>query len=183
MESKDHLRRRRIRALKNARLDSARRAQKPRAEGRAGAGRRVGSRHEYGVREFVNDQRFLLQQGDENPQLAGRVDGTRQPYLRVPTGKILSALERPSAARMFLRRYEARGWDLFLRFAGAIRFIQERKDEIARCGLGVSESRRALVSEEFIAFLLSRPMLRAAEPHGFLPLTTYIARRQHTSTS
>jgi hypothetical protein len=183
MESKDQLKRRRMRALKNAWLDGARRARQPLMARPNRGVRQSGPTQEYGVLDFVNDQRFLLQQGDENPQLAGRVDGTGQPYVRVPTGKLLSALERPSAARMFVHRYQGRGFDLFLRFTTAIRFIQEKKDEIARCGLGVSESRRALVSEEFIAFLLSRPMRQAAEPHGVLPLTTYIARRQHTSTS
>lgn len=178
MESRRSDRVRWLRAFKRHCLRFARRRQG--THGCANAPNAAGAAEEmvYTVPEFLGDQWSLLRQWDEDPALADRVARSGKPFVRIPTRKILSALERPSTARHFVRRYRDRGWDQFLRFRNVVRFIQHRKDELARCGLGVSETNSATVSEEFIAFLLGRTYPSARRAHATLPLTTYIVRGQ-----
>lgn len=132
----------------------------------------------YDIPDFLADQRLLLQQGRHDPALASRFSRGRERLLRVPTRQILSALDRPAAAKLFVRRHRSRGWDRFLRFQRAVSFLEDRKDEIVRCGLGVGEQENALVDEEFVAYLLDRPLPTSHAWTTSTPLTIYIRRQR-----
>jgi hypothetical protein len=132
----------------------------------------------YDIPDFLVDQRLVLGFGQHDPALASRFRRGYQRLLRVPTRQLLAALDQPSSAKLFVRRHRNRGWDRFLRFRRAVRFLRDRKDEIVRCGLAVGEREQALVDEDFVAYLLNHPLPNGRVGPASTPLTIYIRRQQ-----